>query len=384
MKMHGGKDFVRHMPGSTQVFKKGASLWRILHIDPWLMLWLLLLTAAGLTILYSASGTSKFMFHRQIIFFSIAYGCMIAVAQIPMGILERGAKWLYLVGIVLLGLVLVIGVEAKGATRWLNLGVVRFQPSEILKLAMPLFIAAYLGRRALPPRLKHIMGCLLIIFLPALFIIKQPDLGTAILVAASGLICLFISGLRWRYILGSILLVGAASVPMWHFVMHDYQKQRVLTLLNPEADRLGTGWNIIQSKTAIGSGGLTGKGWQKGTQSQLDFLPESHTDFIVAVLAEEFGLKGVLWILGCYSLIILRGLFIAWNAQTHFGQLLAGSLTLTFFVYVFVNIGMVSGILPVVGVPLPLVSLGGTSLVTLMAAFGLLMAVATEPKNTQL
>ncbi|HEY7773552.1 MAG TPA: rod shape-determining protein RodA, partial [Marinagarivorans sp.] len=305
------------------------------------------------------------------------------VAQVPVGFLARSGKWLYLAGIILLILVLLMGVGAKGAQRWLSLGFIRFQPSEILKLAMPLCIAAYLGRRAMPPKLKHIAGCLLLVALPAVLILKQPDLGTAIMVAVSGLIALFLAGLQWRYILGSALLLGAASLPMWHFVMHDYQKQRVLTLLDPEADRLGSGWNIIQSKTAIGSGGVTGKGWMKGTQSQLDFLPESHTDFIIAVLAEEFGLKGVLLLLSLYGIIVMRGLAIAWNAQSHFGRLLAGSITLTFFVYVFVNVGMVSGILPVVGVPLPLVSLGGTSLVTLMAGFGLLMAIATEPKKTQ-
>lgn len=383
MKMHGGRDFVRHMPGSTQTFKKGESFWRIVHIDPWLLLGLLVLTGVGLSILYSASGTSQFMIKRQVIFFSIAYIGMFSIAQCPVNFLERSGKWLYLFGIVLLVLVLLIGVGAKGAQRWLSLGFIRFQPAEILKLAMPLCVAAYLGSRALPPKLKHIGGCLALVALPALLIFKQPDLGTAILVTASGLIALFLAGLSWRYIVGSLLLVVAASWPMWTFVMHDYQKQRVLTLLNPEADRLGSGWNIIQSKTAIGSGGLEGKGWMQGTQSQLDFLPESHTDFIIAVLAEEFGLKGVLLLLSLYGVIIARGLIIAWRAQNHFGRLLAGSVTLTFFVYVFVNVGMVSGILPVVGVPLPLVSLGGTSLVTLMAGFGLLMAVATEPKKTQ-
>lgn len=383
MKQHGGRDFVRHMPDSAKAFRKGESIWRLIHIDPWLMLGLLFLSASGIYILMSASGHSDFMVKRQLAFFTVAYIAMIGIAQVPVPLLERSGKWLYIAGIILLVLVLLIGVGAKGAQRWLSLGFIRFQPSEVLKLAMPLCIAAYLGRRALPPKFKHILGCLAIIGLPALLILKQPDLGTAILVSASGLIALFLAGLSWRYILGSIIIIGAASVPMWHFVMHDYQKQRVLTLLNPEADRLGAGWNIIQSKTAIGSGGIEGKGWMKGTQSQLDFLPESHTDFIIAVLAEEFGLKGVLMLLSLYAAIVIRGLMIAWQAQSHFGRLLAGSVTLTFFVYVFVNVGMVSGILPVVGVPLPLVSLGGTSLVTLMAGFGLLMAVATAPRKTQ-
>ncbi len=384
MSMHGGKDFVRHMPDSSKVFRKGESLLRTLHIDLWLFMALLVFMMAGIGVLYSASGTSFYMVERQLAFFAIAFVAMLSIAQVPLHWLERSGIWFYLIGVILLILVLLIGVGAKGAQRWLSLGFIRFQPSEILKLAMPLCMAAYLGRRALPPKFKHVLGCLVIIFIPALLIVQQPDLGTSILVSASGLICLFLSGLKWRYIVGSVLLIGAASLPMWHFVMHDYQKQRVLTLLDPEADKLGSGWNIIQSKTAIGSGGLEGKGWRKGTQSQLDFLPESHTDFIVAVLAEELGFKGILVLLAGYLVIIARGLIIALKAQTHFGRLLAGSVTLTFFVYVFVNVGMVSGILPVVGVPLPLVSLGGTSLVTLMAGFGLLMAVATESKTTHL
>lgn len=233
----------------------------------------------------------------------------------------------------------------------------------------------------LPPKLKHVLVCLVIIAVPAALILKQPDLGTALLVSASGLIGLFLAGLPWRYMLFATLLAAAACWPMWQFVMRDYQKQRVLTLLDPEADKLGSGWNIIQSKTAIGSGGWQGKGWMKGTQSQLDFLPESHTDFIIAVLAEEFGLRGVLGLLACYLLLIGRGLWIAFSAHGTFNRILAGSITLTFMVYVFVNIGMVSGLLPVVGVPLPLISLGGTSLISLMAAFGILMAIATERKK---
>ena len=381
--MPSGQDFVRQLPGSEKTFKKGQSIWRVIHIDPWLFLGLLLLTVAGVSILHSASGSSAFMVKRQIVFFVIAYFTMLTVAQVPVAVLERGGKWLYVIGLILLLLVLLVGVGAKGAQRWLSLGFIRFQPSEVLKLAMPLTIAAYLGRRAIPPRFIHVLGCLALVAVPALLILKQPDLGTTILVSASGLIALFLAGLPWVYILGSAALMAAAAWPMWLFVMHPYQKQRVLTLLNPEADRLGAGWNIIQSKTAIGSGGIEGKGWMKGTQSQLDFLPESHTDFIIAVLAEEAGFKGVLILLALYGFVVARGLMIAWRAQSHFGRLLAGSLTLTFFVYVFVNVGMVSGILPVVGVPLPLVSLGGTSLVTLMAGFGLLMAVSTEPKKTQ-
>lgn len=376
------QDFVRRMPGSSHHFKKTESLWRLIHIDPWLLLGLLALTAYGLTVLYSASGQSEFMLKRQIIFFVIAYIAMFAVAQVNLYFLARSALWLYLVGLVLLVLVLVVGVGAKGAQRWLDLGVTRVQPSEIVKLALPVFVASYFSLRVLPPTYKHIVVCLGIIVLPAVLILKQPDLGTALLVAMSGLICLFLAGLPWRYIFVSLGLFVAACWPMWVFVMRDYQKQRVLTLLDPEADKLGSGWNIIQSKTAIGSGGVGGKGWMNGTQSQLDFLPESHTDFIIAVLAEEYGLLGVLLLLGCYLFVIIRGLWVALVAQTVFSRLLAGSITLTFMVYVFVNIGMVSGLLPIVGVPLPLVSLGGTSLISLMMGFGLLMAIATEPKTT--
>lgn len=376
-----GQDFVRRLPNSSLDFRKSSSYWNVIHIDPLLLLGLLLLTAYGLIVLYSASGQSQFMIKRQLIFFALAYGAMFVVAQFNLRFLARSALPFYLLGLLLLTLVLVIGVDAKGAQRWLSLGFVRFQPSEILKLAVPMCVAAYFSARVLPPKFRHVVVCLLIVAVPAALILQQPDLGTAILVAASGLIGLFLAGLPWRYIVISIALVAAASWPMWTFVMHDYQKQRVLTMLDPEADKLGTGWNIIQSKTAIGSGGVEGKGWKKGTQSQLDFLPESHTDFIIAVLAEEFGLKGVLLLLACYFFVIVRGLWIALTAQTTFSRILAGSIVLTFMVYVFVNIGMVSGLLPIVGVPLPLVSLGGTSLISLMVGFGLLMAIATERRN---
>lgn len=378
------QDFIRRLPDSTQHFSRGEGFWRKIHIDPLMLLFLLSVTAYGLIVLYSASGESERMLKRQLIFFTLAYGAMFAVAQVDLNLLRRWAPWFYAVGLVMLGLVYVVGVGAKGAQRWISLGFFRFQPSEILKIAVPMLVAAYLGTRMLPPNLKHTFVCLLIIAMPTVLILKQPDLGTSLLIAISGLIVLFLAGLRWRYILGSLMAALVSIWPMWAFVMKDYQKQRVLTLLDPEADKLGAGWNIIQSKTAIGSGGINGKGWLTGTQSQLDFLPESHTDFIIAVLAEEFGLIGVLCLIGLYFLIIARGVYISWTAQTAFSRLLAGSITLTFFVYVFVNIGMVSGLLPVVGVPLPLVSLGGTSIVTLMTGFGIIMAVATEKKKVTL
>ena len=374
-------DFVRHLPDSAQHFSRGESLWRRVHIDPIMLLILLIITFLGLLVLYSGSGQSYSMMKRQVVFFMIAYVAMFVFAQINMKFLCRVAPWMYGFGIMLLILVLVIGVGAKGAQRWISLGFFRFQPSGVLKLAVPIMIAAYFSKRSLPPRFKHVVLCLALVGLPAVLIFKQPDLGTALLIAASGLIVLFLSGLRWRYICGSMLLILISFWPMWQFVMKDYQKQRVLTLLNPEADPFGAGWNIIQSKTAIGSGGLHGKGWLQGTQSQLDFLPESHTDFIVAVLAEEFGLVGMLILFGLYSLLIGRCLYIAWNAQNNFGRLLSGGITLTFFIYILVNVGMVSGVLPVVGVPLPLVSLGGTSIVTLMSGFGIIMAIATEKQR---
>ncbi len=375
------QDFLRQLPDSKRHFGRVDGLWQRIHIDLILLLLLLTITAYGLIVLYSASGESKRLITRQLVFFSVAYCAMFVVAQVQLSVLRRWAPWFYGIGLVMLVLVFYIGVGAKGAQRWISLGFFRFQPSEVLKIAVPIMVAAYLSGRVLPLGLKHTFWCIVFIVLPTVLILKQPDLGTALLIMASGLIVVFLGGLRWRYIFSALILALASIWPMWQFVMKDYQKQRVLTLLDPEADRLGSGWNIIQSKTAIGSGGVEGKGWLNGTQSQLDFLPESHTDFIIAVLAEEFGLVGVLSLVSLYVLIIMRGLVIAWMAQNTFNRLLAGSITLTFFVYVFVNIGMVSGLLPVVGVPLPLVSLGGTSIVTLMTGFGILMAIATEKKK---
>lgn len=379
--MSRNRDFQRRMPEASRDLRRPDSWSQRLHIDVPLLLGLLVLTLYGLIVLYSASGEDIHYVQRQGVFMVLGYAAMLVVAQVRVHILEYWAPWIYGLGVVLLVLVLVIGVGAKGAQRWLSLGVVRFQPSEILKLGMPIVLSAYLARRILPPRFKHIFFSLVLLGVPVVLVIQQPDLGTSILIAASGLVVLFLAGLPWLYVFTAAGLVAASAWPMWMFVLHDYQRQRILTLLNPEADKLGSGWNIIQSKTAIGSGGWEGKGWLKGTQSQLDFLPESHTDFIIAVLAEEFGLKGVLLLLALYSWIIFCGLRIAMNSQNSFGRLLAGSLTFTFFVYVFVNIGMVSGLLPVVGVPLPMVSHGGTSIITLMMGFGVLMAISTERRR---
>ena len=373
-------DFVRHLSDSSSSLAKPISFWQRMHIDPLLLVLLILLTVFGLVVLYSASGQSTDTLIRQGRFLVIAYAAMFVLAQVDVEQIKRLAPLAYVAGVGLLFAVLFFGVGAKGAQRWISLGGFRFQPSEIMKLVVPMAVAWYFSSRALPPRLKYIVVSLVMIMLPTFLIARQPDLGTSILIAAAGLFVLFLSGIGWRYIFGALGLVVASAYPMWQFALHDYQRTRILTLLNPETDKLGAGWNIIQSKTAIGSGGWEGKGWLNGTQSQLDFLPESHTDFIIAVLAEEWGLQGVLMLVVLYLAITFRGLFIGLNAQHCFGRLLAGSITLTFFVYVLVNMGMVSGLLPVVGVPLPLVSQGGTSLVTLLAGFGLLMAISTEKR----
>lgn len=374
-------DYVRQMPhqGSDDLARPPSAAMR-LHIDVPLLLLLMALTAYGLFVLYSASGQSMGAVIRQGRYFLVAYVIMIFGAQVSLQRYMRWAPWLYLIGIATLVAVMFAGVGAKGAQRWLQIGGFRFQPSEIMKLVVPMAVAWYLADRILPPRFKFVVISLALISLPAVLILQQPDLGTALLIAASGLFVLFMAGIGLRYIFGAVIAAVASSWPVWMFVLKDYQKQRILTMLNPESDKLGAGWNIIQSKTAIGSGGWQGKGWMAGTQSQLDFLPESHTDFIIAVLAEEFGLRGILILMSIYVLILLRGFWIGVHAQTSFGRMMAGSLTLTFFVYIFVNMGMVAGLLPVVGVPLPLVSAGGTSVVTLMAGFGILMAVSTEKR----
>lgn len=351
-----------------------ASVLRVIHVDPVLFAALLLLTAAGLGILYSAGDGSIELVQKQGVRLGIAFLMMIIVAQIPQHQLYLWTPWIFALGIVLLVLVLMAGDVGKGAQRWLDIYVIKFQPSEMMKLVTPMMLAWYLSERPLPPGFKSLVISAMLVLVPTLLIARQPDLGTSILVAAAGFFVVFLSGIRWRVLIGTLLALLAFVPILWH-MMRDYQKQRVLTLLNPESDPLGSGYHIIQSKIAIGSGGIYGKGWLNGTQSQLDFLPERHTDFIFAVFSEEFGMMGAVVLLSLYAFIILRSLYIATKAQDNFGRLLAGSLGLTFFVYLFVNVGMVSGILPVVGVPLPLVSYGGTSMVTLMVGFGILMSI---------
>ncbi len=375
------QDFLRRMPEASQDLRRRSSLSMRFHIDPPLLLLLLLLTVFGLVVLYSAAYENLNYFRRQARFFVLAYGLLFIVSQVRLDMLRRWSFWFYAFCASLLVLVIFFGSGAKGAQRWLDVGITRFQPSDLMKLALPIAVSAYMANRHLPPKVKHIFVVLILVAIPVGLIYMQPDLTTSALVAVPGLAALFLGGLRWRYIIGSFLFGLASIWPIWQFAMHDYQKGRVLTLLNPEADKLGSGWNSFQAKTAIGSGGLEGKGWRQGTQSHLDFLPESHTDFAIAVLAEEFGLYGVLVLIALYLLIIGRGFMIALNAQDTFGRLLAGSITLTFFIYVFVNMGMVSGLLPIAGVPLPMVSYGGTALLTLMMGFGLLMAISTEQRR---
>ncbi|GGW27312.1 FtsW/RodA/SpoVE family cell cycle protein [Vreelandella hamiltonii] len=351
------------------------SIWERIHIDPWLVGLLLVLMAGGLLVLYSASGQRIDVVIAQAMRFGLALVGMFVLAQFSPTTFLRWAPLAYGVGLAMLVAVEIAGDIGMGAKRWLEIpGVIRFQPSEMMKLAVPLMVAAYLNRCQLPPRLRDIAVCALIIGVPVVLTAIQPDLGTALLMASAALIVVLLAGLSWRLI-SLVVALAAAGLPLLWMNMHNYQRQRVLTFLDPESDPLGSGWNIIQSTTAIGSGGLWGKGWLEGTQSQLEFLPERHTDFIIAVLGEEFGLVGMLLLLLLYVAIVGRGLWLAAASQDTFGRLVAGSIILTFFIYVFVNVGMVSGILPVVGVPLPLVSYGGTSSVTLLAGFGILMSI---------
>ncbi len=366
-------DFVRTLPGGHPTTTRDRLL-RV-HLDPLLLVTLTAIIGFGLVVLYSAVSQDNAIFMNQLLRIGLAFAILVVAAQLDPGLYLRWAPAVYLGGVALLVLVLLVGVKVKGSQRWLEIpGLVRFQPAEIMKIAAPMMVAWYFHERTLPPGLKDVAVALLIVALPAALIILQPDLGTGILVAGAGLAVVVLAGLPWKWIGLAFLGLAAAAPGLW-YALQDYQRQRILTLFDPESDPLGAGWNIIQSTTAIGSGGIQGKGLFQGTQSHLEFLPESQTDFIIAVVGEELGLVGVLFLLGLYVIAIARGLVLASRAGNTFGRLLAGALTLTFFVYVFVNIGMVTGLLPVVGVPLPLVSYGGTSAITLMASFGLIMAL---------
>ena len=375
---------MRYSDTSRLIERKAAPLsdlsrvMRRLNIDGPLLGALLLTSGLGLVVLYSAVGENMDLWLQQCVRLFVALVAMLIVAQLPPDLMRRWTPWGYLIGLILPILVLQFGEVGQGAQRWLDLGI-RFQPSEIMKLAVPMMAAWFLHERRLPPRFLDLVIIGVLIIVPTALIAIQPDLGTSLLIAPAGILVIVLAGLSMRV----MLLLGVASIPgamvLWNY-MQDYQKQRVLTLLNPDSDPLGAGYNIIQSKIAIGSGGLFGKGWTNGSQAQLEFLPERDTDFIFAVMGEELGLLGVLSLLGLYMFIVGRSLYIAIQARDTFSRLLAGSISLTFFVYVFVNTAMVTGLVPVVGIPLPLVSFGGTSMVTLMAGFGILMSIHNHRK----
>ena len=356
-----------------------ARLLVALQLDGPLLVGLGLICVYALVVQYSASGQSLDTVLRTLVRIGLGTLAMLALASTSANFLRRIAPWLFAAGVLLLLIVDAIGYVGKGAQRWLDVGLVRFQPSEIMKLAVPMLAAAFLHERPLPPDWRALLAVAGIIVVPAGLVAMQPDLGTALLIAGSGALLLVMAGLQLRVIVGLLLAAVGAGFVGWHF-LHDYQRQRVLTFLDPESDPLGSGYHIIQSQIAIGSGGLFGKGWMNGSQAQLEFLPERSTDFIFAVIGEEFGLVGLLLLLALYLFVISRAVYLASQTSDTFSRLLASTLALTFGLYVFINAGMVSGLLPVVGVPLPLISYGGTSVVTLLAGFGILMGLYSRRK----
>ena len=369
------KDFERSLPGG-QGHGATNGLNRI-HLDPTLLILVLALCGCGLVVMSSISGADKTLFYDQLGRMTIGLSILVLAAQAPPNIYLRWAVGFYLLGIFLLILVIFFGVKVKGSQRWLDFfGLFRFQPSELVKITVPMGLAWYLQNKQIPLRSKHVWISLILVILPVSLIYAQPDLGTSILVAGAGLSVLFLAGISWRWMLSASILVAITLPLFWAFAMTGNQKQRVVTLLSgPETDPLGAGWNILQSTTAIGSGGLFGKGLGKGTQSHLDFLPEAQTDFIIAVIAEEFGLIGVGFLLALYIAVLARSLYLAVTSQSTFVRLFGGALSMTFFFYFGVNMAMVSGLLPVVGVPLPLISYGGSSVVTLLFCFGMIMSM---------
>ena len=371
--------FLRQAPRDGLSTATQLSRWQQLHIDPWLCLFLVLNALLGLTVLYRASAQDVGLVSKQAMSFGIGFVVMFSLAQIPPKVYQAFSPYFYIFGVLSLLAVVIFGEVRMGAQRWIDIpGFGSVQPSEFMKIGMPMMIAWFLSRKALPPSFSQVILSLVLIVIPFLLIAEQPDLGTSLLVLASGIFVLFLSGLSWRLIAAAAGAVAVIIPIAWEFLLHDYQRQRVLTLFNPEADALGTGWNIIQSKTAIGSGGFSGKGFLEGTQSHLHFLPEGHTDFIIAAYSEEFGLIGVSLLILLYCAIIFRTFQIGLQSFHNYGRLVAGAFGLSFFVYVFVNAGMVSGILPVVGVPLPFMSYGGTAIITLMSTFGLVMSIHTH------
>ncbi len=367
-------DYTHTMP----LVGPGRRRFQGLHVDSWLLLTLGLIVLFGGVVLNSAAREDSTILVNQGLRIGIATALMLVAAQVKPHFYLRWAPTLYIVSVLLAVFVLVAGAAAKGSQRWLDLpGLPRFQPSELMKLTVPLAIAWFLRDRPSPPSARDVLVALALLALPAALIVAQPDLGTGLLVAAGGIAVILLSGVRW-WMIGGGVTIAALAMPLLWSLMHDYQRARVLTLLNPQQDPSGAGWNIIQSMTALGSGGLFGKGLFNGTQSRLEFLPESHTDFIIAVIGEELGLIGVVSLLGLYLVVIARTLYIAIQAPNKFSRLTAGGLALVFFAYVFVNIAMAAGLLPVVGVPLPLVSYGGTSVITLLLGFGIVMSIRTH------
>ena len=371
--------FLRYSIRDGLHLKNNSSYWHKLHLDPWLLSLLILNAILGLIVVYSASAQDMGLVFKQVFSFLLGFVALFICAQVPPKVYQAFSPYLYAVSLVLLIAVFFIGEVRMGARRWIAIPLLgSMQPSELMKFAMPLMITWFLSRNALPPRIFHILISLVLIVIPLLLVALQPDLGAGILILTSGLFVLFLAGISWKLILGSMGLVMLFLPIAWTFLLESYQKKRITTLIDPEADVLGSGWNIIQSKIAIGSGGFSGKGYLQGTQSHFGFLPERHTDFIMSTYAEEFGFIGVVILFSLYAAIIIRCFMIGLNSFNNFGRLIVGSLALSFFLYVVVNSGMVSGIFPVTGDPLPFMSYGGTAIITLLAGFGIVMSVHTH------
>ena len=373
------REEVNDGPSARRAVTGATRMLLALKLDGPLLVGLGLIAAYGLVVLYSASGQSVGMVIRQIGHLGMGTVAMLVLAQVNPNFLRRLSPWLYVIGVFLLCIVAGMGVIGKGAQRWLDLGLLRFQPSEIMKLAVPMMCAWYLYERPLPPSPLSLLVLAVLVLVPTGLVVMQPDLGTGALIAIAGALVVMMAGLQASVVLGLVALAAAGGWFGWHH-MHDYQKDRILTFINPQIDPQGAGYHIIQSQIAIGSGGVFGKGWMNGSQAQLDYLPESSTDFIFAVIGEEFGMLGLFVLLLLYAFVVGRAIYLSTQTQDTYARLLAGSLGLTFFVYVFINAGMVSGLLPVVGVPLPLISYGGTSMVTLLAGFGILMSMYSHRK----
>lgn len=369
--------FLRHALRDGRSFNSSASFWNKYHLDPWLFMFLVINSIFGLIIIYSATSEDTSMLVRQASSFIVGFIVMIVFAQIPPKVYQVISPYLYAISIALLVLVLFMGEVRLGAKRWISIpGVGSVQPSEFMKFTMPLMVAWYFSRKAIPPKLIHIVFAFCLMMIPFALVVLQPDINVGLIIP--GIFVIFFSGISWRIIFGGCAAFAMISPVIWMFVLQEYQKKRIVTLFDPESDALGAGWNIIQSKIAIGSGGLLGKGFNEGTQSHLGYLPEHHTDFIMSTLAEEFGFLGVMTLFVVFAAIIIRCLFISLNCFHNFGRLYVSATALTFFFFVFLNSGMVSGILPVTGDPLPLMSYGGTAVIATLAGMGIVMSIHTH------